>query len=429
MRQKGKESNKGERHELRGIKAGSLTSRNTLLCELMLDCAWTVNTLLRSTTKTTPSRKLILAWSCTALGVLAIVNSAPALCLVPIAKTFGLDTAARGVFLSCTFWGLIVGMILAGPLADRLGFRPITAGSAVFLVAGLLVVRGADSRHVLYAGAVLAGIGCGTIDTIMTPLVCAVYPEARGRVSNILHAFYPAGIVAATITTPLLFSAGLGWRHIYVVVAAACVPHGVAFLLLRLPENAHEGHARLGARQLVRRLAFWALAGGIFFGAITEIGPSQWLPAYVEEASGGTRTTGSVALLVFAVLMFIGRIVASTITRHVSPRWVFIVAGSLCCASLAMTPVLEGPLAVILCFGVLGFGVGPFWPTILACAGDRFPQAGASMYAVLSAAGGLGCAVGPLVIGLVGSHHGLPAGMLALAAAPLLAVVLTARSR
>ena len=377
----------------------------------------------------TPSRKLILAWASTALAVLAIVNSAPALCLTAIEKTFGLDTAACGVFLSCTFWGLIVGMLLAGPLADRLSFRPVTAGSALFLVGGLLVVCTADNRNAAYAGAVLAGVGCGTIDTIMTPLVCAVYPEARGRASNILHAFYPVGIVAATITVPLLLDAGWGWRRVYMVVAAACVPHGVAFLLLRLPKHAHEGSARLSSRGLFRKLAFLALAGGIFFGAVTEIGPTQWLPKYMEETLGSTRTMRSIGLLVCAVMMFFGRIVVSTVTGHVSPRWVFVVGGALCAVSLVLVAVLASPLAVILCFGMLGFAVGPFWPTILACAGDRFSQTGASMYALLSAAGGMGGAVGPLVIGLVGhhfgDHYGLRAGMLAVAAAPFLAAALT----
>ena len=39
---------------------------------------------------------------------------------------------------------------------------------------------------------------------------------------------------------------------------------------------------------------------------------------------------------------------------------------------------------------VLGLGVSGLWPTILSLAGDRFPQAGASMYSLLHTSGNLG---------------------------------------
>ena len=59
-----------------------------------------------------------------------------------------------------------------------------------------------------------------------------------------------------------------------------------------------------------------------------------------------------------------------------------------------------GPAWSVFWLTVFGFGVSAFWPTIMACAGDRYPQAGASMYSLLAAAGCFGGAVGPMTVGL-----------------------------
>jgi len=72
-------------------------------------------------------------------------------------------------------------------------------------------------------------------------------------------------------------------------------------------------------------------------------------------------------------------------------------------------------------------------PTILACAGNHFPQGGASMFSLLAAVGNFGGVVGPLLIGLVAERWNLKAGMATLILAPLLAALLLlifhARSR
>ena len=72
--------------------------------------------------------------------------------------------------------------------------------------------------------------------------------------------------------------------------------------------------------------------------------------------------------------------------------------------------------------------VGELEPTVLAVAGDRFPQAGASMFSVLSAAGALGCAVAPAAIGWIAKACGsLAPALAALAVAPAIILVMSLR--
>jgi MFS family permease len=96
---------------------------------------------------------------------------------------------------------------------------------------------------------------------------------------------------------------------------------------------------------------------------------------------------------------------------------------------LLLACVVPCAWAAIAFLAVSGLGVAGLWPTTLALAGDRFPQAGASMFSLLPAAGNLGGVTGPLLIGCIAEAGDLRAGMALLAVASLLIVLLAGRLR
>jgi fucose permease len=198
----------------------------------------------------------------------------------------------------------------------------------------------------------------------------------------------------------------------------------VLALVLPLPAQSHQGAVRLPARRVVRRGAFWLLAGAILLAGMTELGPSNWLPAFVEQAAAGSRRAGALGLLAFGVTMAAGRLTTSAVIHRVGARGLFLAGGALCAAALLLASVPRGPAWSAAWLALLGFGVAGFWPTILACAGDRFPRAGASMFSLLAATGNSGGILAPIAIGFVGEHAGLHAAMRMLALAPVGAVAL-----
>jgi fucose permease len=119
-----------------------------------------------------------------------------------------------------------------------------------------------------------------------------------------------------------------------------------------------------------------------------------------------------------------GRLVVSATVRRTGVRAMFLIGGAVCVASLAMASLPWGAAWSAAWLAALGLGVAGFWPTIMGCAGDRFPQAGASMFSLLSAAGNFGGIISPIAIGLVGAHAGLHAAMRMLALAPLAVVAM-----
>jgi fucose permease len=124
-------------------------------------------------------------------------------------------------------------------------------------------------------------------------------------------------------------------------------------------------------------------------------------------------------LLLFGMTMAVGRLTASAMLHRLGTRRMLLAGGTLCTVSLLLAALPVSTEFTIFWLTALGFGVSTFWPTVLGAAGDRYPQAGASMYSLLSASGSLGCMAAPLAVGVVGDAMGLRVGMAFLAAAPL----------
>ena len=158
---------------------------------------------------------------------------------------------------------------------------------------------------------------------------------------------------------------------------------------------------------------FSATGREYFFSSITEMGPSSWLPYFIEEASGASQTLSITALMIFGAIMAVGRISTASVVQHWGPRRFFIGAGLLCSTSLILTEFTTdtGLTIFLMCF--MGLCFSWVFPTFLGYAGDRFPQACPSMFAIL---------VSTAIAG--GLPRGLRPAMAALALAPLAFLIL-----
>ena len=371
----------------------------------------------------------LLAACCLATISIGLLTNLPALCLTAIAGDLGLDRVHSGLFLSFAFWGLVVSISLSGPAADRWGFRYLLVASGVLQAAGLYLVSQAHGSGQACLGAGVTGLGTGVLDALLTPLVCAAYPKTRTRTANLLHAFYPIGMSMVVLAVLLLTWLQWDWRHIYRLMIATNVPYAILFLFIPLPPHSHQGPARMPPGLIVRQGAFLLLVGAIFLAGVAELGPSQWLPAYVEQAVGSARSTSALGLLLLGAMMALGRLGNSFLARHAGPKPLVLAGAAITGVSLVLAALPAPTFFTVACLAVLGLGVSGLWPSVLSLAGNRFPQAGATMYSVLQTAGNVGGLVGPLAIGLIAQRAGLRVamGLLALAPATMLLLLVLYR--
>ena len=372
---------------------------------------------------------------CTAMVTMSFTVGGLAMCTPSMARDLGLDYAQQGLVLSAPMWSFGVSVAVAA-VADRVGFRGLLVLASAMQAVGWFLMAEVQGFQQAIWGAVFVGIGGSVVDPLLTPIVCAVYPDRRARMANFLHGFYCLGLIGVALLVMVLQPAGVTWRWTFRLLGVLCVPYGVVSALGALPRQAHRGPLRLRVRTLVLRPVFWIVALAMFLAAMTELGPANWLPSLVQSlaAPGGPTARSSLlagaGLAVFGTLMAAGRFTASAAASRVGVHRLLAAAAAISMVCLAAVALPLGTAWRIGCLGILGFSVACFWPTLLAIAGDRFPEAGASMYSVLSAVGCIGCAVAPAAIGyLAGPFGSLAPAMAVLALAPALVLIASLRLR
>src|SRR5450631_1208201 len=174
--------------------------------------------------------------------VLAISFAAPG-----IAREWGIDRAALGIVLSMELFGMGLGSILLGGVADKLGRRRTLLGCLVVMTLGMIMATRAKDVYDLSVWRVFTGLGIGGMLAAINA-VAAEFSNARRRGLNVslMAIGYPIGAVVGGSIAALLLKQG-DWRMVFQFGAAATalfiplvwwlVPESIAWLCQRQPDG------------------------------------------------------------------------------------------------------------------------------------------------------------------------------------------------
>jgi benzoate transport len=142
--------------------------------------------------------------------VLAISFASPG-----IVAEWGIDRAALGVVLSMELFGMAIGSIILGNLADRFGRRPLLLFCLVIMATGMLMVTTASSIPELCAWRLFTGLGIGGM-LAATNAAAAEHANSKNR--NLCVSFmaigYPIGAVLGGMVVAQLLKHG-DWRTVF----------------------------------------------------------------------------------------------------------------------------------------------------------------------------------------------------------------------
>jgi fucose permease len=340
----------------------------------------------------------------------------------------GLSQEQLGRLGATGFVGLVAGIAVTGPLADRWGAKPFALLGLGLSVLSLLAMAWAPDYALLGGALFFLGLGAGVLDMVLSPVVAALNPLRRAAAMNWLHSFYCVGAVVTILAGTLVLKAGFGWRTACLLLLPLPLVLFAAFVPLRFPPLVTES-GRVPLRGLLHERWFIAAMAAIFLGGATELGLAQWLPAYAQLSLGYPAWIGGGALLFFSVAMALGRMVIGAAGPRLDP---FRVMAWSCGASVALILLgafLPVPAAALAACVVAGFAGSCLWPTMLAVTADRHPDGGASMFGALAALGNAGGILMPWIVGWIADAETLSLGLAASALAPALMLPIVVKLR
>ena len=174
------------------------------------------------------------AWTFVAMEILLVGFTVPL-----FTQLWGLSGSYAGWIAASALGGSLLGSIVLGWAADRIGRRQIFQASILWYAVFTALTALAWGPGSLSAFRFLAGIGLGGM-LVVDPSMLAEYlpPQKRGRFLVFLDFFWPVGLLLATgLSWVFLVQVGgdWGWRYLFL---AAAFPAFLAFVArLTLPES------------------------------------------------------------------------------------------------------------------------------------------------------------------------------------------------
>jgi len=220
------------------------------------------------------------------------------------APVFALNPEQLGWVFSASTFGLFIGALIGGRLADHVGRRAVVIGSLVLL--GLFSIGTAlvSDLGALLAMRFLTGIGLGgTLPNILALTNESSRPEQATMRVTMLGSAMPFG--GAIVGLLMVAAPDLDWRIVFWVGGLA--PLGVAAIMLfALSESqafrqravaaarASVATALAGDRRLTASLLIWT---GSFFTALTLYMMINWLPLMLTGKGFHKPEVGAVIMM------------------------------------------------------------------------------------------------------------------------------------
>jgi len=139
------------------------------------------------------------------------------LLMLPISQTFNVPLVDVTAVLAITLWMRLVGAIVSGSLADRMGRKkPLMISIAWYSVANLLAGL-APSFGLLFLFRALMGIGMGAEWPVGAALAMEQWPiRSRGFMSGVLQGSWGLGALLSSAAYGLLYNS-IGWRGLLII--------------------------------------------------------------------------------------------------------------------------------------------------------------------------------------------------------------------
>jgi fucose permease len=322
-----------------------------------------------------------------------------------------MDAVHEGNLFSLLYMGVFLSNALIGPIIDAVGSKKVLILSALMVSVSLIWFSSLTTFAEGVCAAVILGFGGGSLNVSVNALVSAIYPTKRGSMLNLLGVFFGVGALSVPLAATTLLThmgiTGLFWLAASLSAVGAVYYGAVSFPISQVKR----GLVLLDTVRVLRYPGVLQIGILLFFENADEAVIAAWTSIYVGSLGCKPRTA-TIILGCYWASMMAGRIIASQLIKRIGKLTIVIGAamgGVLGCALLFLSTT---PVSLALAAIITGLSFAPIFKTALSIAGDRHPQATASIFGVVFAMSLIGAMIAPWLVGQISHHYSIRYGPL-----------------
>jgi MFS family permease len=308
------------------------------------------------------------------------------------------DTAIRGFFSTdqpradyawistMAFFGFAASILVTSPMLDALGMRNLLYLAFALHILGVVGFVAAPNYMVMSYSMLLAGFGNGLVEAVINPLIATMYPEEKTHKLNVLHAWWPGGLIIGGLLGYFMKQMGLSWQVQMGIVLIPTIIYGILIFGQKFPLTERKASGVSTGEMLRTALnpAFLLLLCCMMVTASIELAPGQMVDSVLNNLAG---MSGILILVYGSALMFVLRYFAGPIAHKISPIGMMWASVTIAAIGLFLLSRVTTPTMAYLAATVFYVGVCFMWPTMLGITSERFPQGGAFTMGLMGFAG------------------------------------------
>lgn len=334
------------------------------------------------------------------------------------------SNAEMGLIASFYFFAYTGMQIPAGILVDKFGKKVVLIpGFCLFIIATLLIGN-ATSLTMIYAGSLLAGMGCGSYYGSAYSLSSENIPlERRGLATAIINSGSALGMAIGLIASSLLVkSMGMDWQIMLFIITGLLIMMTLVFFFVikggaysasltasptakttTLEEETEETSGLFSLRMISAYVMYFATCYG-YYMIVT------WLPSFLQQERGfeGVAIGFSAALVAFASVP--GALFFSRMSDRFRAKKVQLIIFLQICAAVMLVCTVISPdsttlLVSLILYGLLGkLAVDPIMISFVA---DNAPKKGyGTSFGVFNFFGMSSSVIAPFLTGAISDSTG-----------------------
>jgi MFS family permease len=328
--------------------------------------------------------------------------------------SFKLKFALNEVNLSIALLGMVVGALVAMPIAGQIIQRHGSRAALTILAPGFCGTLGLLVMAPGFVSFVAAAIGFGAFkggfDVSINSQGIAIENQLKKPIISTFQALWSIGGLVAALIVSVALKSGIAPTAIGITAAGL-----MAALVLARSRNLLGGDASAAgassAFQLPngRLLRIGILASMALFAEGVMM---DWSAVYSRTVAGAAPWLAPMAYGVYSCCMAVGRLAGDWLVSHCGPAAILRSSGILTSIGLGIMVSIHHWLATFGGLACIGFGLANLVPILLSAGGRSHPDGVGRGVATVSMMGYLGFLVGPPVIGGIGQLVGLPSAFL-----------------